>query len=217
MPTVAPKIPDRLQPVSDFLSYILPYLESERPVMGIHSSPARIFESDLYRFELRGSICSGLILQNCQLEKACFCDVLFQDGNFSGCNFSDAYFERCVFQNCKAVGTSFFNALFKNTRFSDSNFSYAVFDQSVMRSICFDNSNFSGASFAGAVWKEPMCTNAVFSQNNFFKADLGCADFSECTFQAPTVSDPPTELRGVTVNSFQASDIVGLFGIKVRT
>ena len=65
--------------------------------------------------------------------------------------------------------------------------------------------------------QNPKFVNSVFSQNNLFQADLGGVDFSDCTFEAPTVSDPPKELRGVTVNAFQASELVGLFGIKVRT
>lgn len=100
---------------------------------------------------------------------------------------------------------------------TDSNFSYAVFDSGALRSFQTENTNFSCASFSRAKWQKPECVGSVFSQNNLFQADLGGADFSECTFEAPTISDPPKELRGVTVNAFQASELVGLFGIKVRT
>ena len=216
MKNLTPKLPENLTPVDDFLKFSKPYLDAERAIAGVKIAPARISEADFYRLEVRASAFSGFVAQNCAFENASFCNVLFQDCNFSGCNFSDAYFERCVFLNCKAVGTNFTNALLKDVRMTDSNFSYALFDSGALRSFQTENTNFSCASFSRAKWQKPKCVNSVFSQNNLFQADLGGADFSECTFEAPTVSDPPKELRGVTVNAFQASELVGLFGIKVR-
>lgn len=217
MKPMTSKLPENLTPVDDFLKFSKPYLDAERAIAGIKTAPARILEADFFRLEVRASVFSGIAAQNCAFEDASFCDVLFEDCNFSGCNFSDAYFERCVFQNCKAVGTNFNNALLKNVKITDSHFSYAVFDSGALRSFQTENTNFTCASFSRTKWEKPKCVNSLFSQNNFFQADLGGADFSDCTFEAPTVSDPPKELRGVTVNAFQASELVSLFGIKVRT
>lgn len=217
MKPMTPKLPETLIPVDDFLKFSKPYLDAERAIAGIKTAPARALEADFYCLEVRASVFSGLVAQNCAFENTSFCDVLFEDCNFSGCNFSDAYFERCVFLNCKAVGANFKNSLLKNVRMTDSNFSYAVFDSGALRTFQTENTNFTCASFSRAKWQNPKFVNSVFSQNNLFQADLGGVDFSDCTFEAPTVSDPPKELREVTVNAFQASELVGLFGIKVRT
>ena len=51
---------------------------------------------------------------------------------------------------------------------------------------------------------------------SFVNTSLKGLDLSSCAIEGLVVSDPPWELRGLTVDLFQAAALAGLLGLHIK-
>lgn len=208
----APKI---YQAMESFEKCFRVYLEEEYPIADALVSneeySGKLFskiECDRCRFE-------NIIFQECSFENATFQDIIFESCDFSNANFEGAYFKRCLFVSCKGIGANLQRTTFKEVLFQNSNFRYAYFDGAHFKAVWFEEVDMSEVSLSQCKLEEVKFAHNKLIRNNFFKTALKGLDFSNNEFLAPTVSEPPIELRGLTVDRFQAAELAKLMGISI--
>ncbi|NCB62151.1 MAG: pentapeptide repeat-containing protein [Clostridia bacterium] len=152
----------------------------------------------------------GVILAGCTLT-----GVSFEDCDLSNAQALESRWERCAMTNCKAVGANVRQSRFRDSAFSGSLLRYANFTGSGFRSARFSTCDLMGSFFS-------TCTlGAVFqtcnlSQACFFHTPLSGLDLSSCTIDKMTLSDGGEELRGLTVDLWQAAGLARRFGIHIK-
>jgi uncharacterized protein YjbI with pentapeptide repeats len=211
-----PRIAAALNPVDSFAEYACAYLRDDTTIEGIQTGKEQCEGADFYKLDVRGSVFAYGTCHKCSFEKASFIDVLFQACDFSNSNFQGAYFQRCKFVSCKCVGADMAGAFCKDTIFEDTNLRYANFNTAKFNGVQFDHVDFTEASMAEAKLARFTAEESKFIRNDFSKTLLKGVDFSSNEFIAPTVSIPPVELRGISIDMFQAADLVGLLGVKIK-
>ncbi|WP_291569155.1 MULTISPECIES: pentapeptide repeat-containing protein [unclassified Clostridium] len=216
MSIINPQIPADLIKVDDFSSYAQRYLYEEKPIIQIKIYEEHIEHIDFSKSEINKSIFENCTFLDCSFEGASFVDVVFKSCNLSNSNFTDAYFERCQFVACKCVGVNMSDTIFKHTFIQGLNFQYSYFDKTKMTDIAFEDTDFTEVSITEAKLKRFEAKNSSFIKNNFFKTMLAGIDFTKNELIAPTVSAPPSELKGAKISMVQASDLIGLWGIIVE-
>jgi len=85
-----------------------------------------------------------------------------------------------------------------------------------MTDVQFKNIDFAESSMSEAKLSRFGAVKSKFIKNNLFKTMLVAVDFTDNQLIAPTVSTPPIELKGAIINTFQAADLVGLWGVIVK-
>lgn len=211
-----PQIPKKTFQINDFSVYVKDYLLDESPVSSIEIHSEQMKDMDFFKLEIRASVFQNCTFHYCRFEDASFIDVVFESCDFSNSKFAGAYFERCQFVRCKCVGVDMQNTRIKQTAFEQSNFQYSIFDKAKMTEVLFDCTDCTESSIAEATLKKFEAKGSRFIKNNFINTMLGTIDFSDNEFTMPTVSSPPVELKGVTVNMFQAADLIGYWGVIVK-
>jgi uncharacterized protein YjbI with pentapeptide repeats len=211
-----PQIPQNLNPINRFDSFVQEYLLDEHPVAAGEIQSEQIKDMDFSKVEIKSSVFKDCIFHNCYFENGSFVDVIFQSCDFSNSNFSGAYFERCQFISCKCVGVNMCNTVIKQTTIEQSKFQYSLFDKTRITAVLFDHTDLTEVSMAESKLKKFEAVGSIFRKNNFFKTMLEAIDFTENEFSMPTVSSPPIELKGVVVNLFQAADLIGMWGVVIK-
>lgn len=209
-------IPNNLFLVENFDTYVQEFLLEELPVSNITSSTQQIENGNFESLDLRTGVLENSAFHGCSFEKSSFQNIIFESCDFSNSSFRESYFENCQFLHCKCVGTDFCETVMKKTVFERSQFRYSCFDQSKMTDVLFQQVDLREASFSEVQLKRFTAKECQFIRNNFFHTALAGVDFTENEFAAPTVSCPPTELKGAVVSAMQAVNLAGLLGLVVK-
>jgi uncharacterized protein YjbI with pentapeptide repeats len=216
MSIINPQISRELIATHDFFSYAQNFLLEESPICDIESSEERVENENFHSIEIKKSIIKNCVFNNCNFENATFIDVIFEYCDLSNNKFAGSYFERCQFVSCKCVGIDMSGSIVKQVTFESSNFQYSTFNKIKMTDVLFENINFSESSMSEAKLNRFKAVNSRFIKNNLYKTMLAGVDFTDNEFVAPTVSTLPIELKGAIINTFQAIDLIGLWGVVVR-
>ena len=216
MNKISTQFPNEFILIADFFSYSQDFLIAEVPISEIKSSESTIQDEDFYRIEIKKSIFENCTFHNCNFGKASFVDVVFQSCDLSNSKFVDAYFERCKFVSCKCIGINMSDTVIKKTTFEYSNLQYSYYDKTKMSDILFEQIDFTESSMTDAKLKCFKANECKFLKNNFCKTMLASVDFTNNELVAPTVSEPPIELKGAIINMFQAADLISIWGIVVK-
>ena len=211
-----PRIPTDLKEVSSFAEYARDFLPDDLTIEAIQCDREQAEGADFYKADVRTSMFANCTFHGCDFEKAGFIDVVFQSCDFSNSKFHEAYFERCRFISCKCIGIDMVGVMMKQTVFQDTNLHYANFNTVKMNGVAFDRVDFTEASLAEAKLKFFTAAGSKFIRNDFNKTLLNGIDFSENELIAPIVSNPPIERKGIIVDMFQAADLIGIWGVKVK-
>lgn len=216
MNKTSPQLPREFTLTNDFSSYAEEFLISELPITNMKSTGSVVRDEGFYRIEINKSIFDNCTLHACNFRKASFIDVVFQTCDLSNTEFQNAYFERCRFISCKCLGVNMSDTVIKKTVFEESNLQYSYFDRSRMTDVVFEEIDFTEASMAEATLKKFQPNKSKFLKNNFHRTLLATVDFTNSELAAPIVSSPPVELKGATIDMFQAANLIGLWGIIVK-
>ncbi|MEG0570013.1 MAG: pentapeptide repeat-containing protein [Oscillospiraceae bacterium] len=216
MNITTPQLPTTPSIIGDFFSAAQECLYDETSLTNVKLLDEHLNKCDLSKLEVRSGIFENCVLGYCIFETTTFVDVLFSSCDFSNANFSGAFFERCHFFSCKFMGADISSALLRNVVFKDCNMCFSSLDECKLTDVLFSGTDFTEASMSQAKIKRLFLSKSIFIKNNFFKTSLSGVDFTTCEFLSPIVSYPPLELKGITINSFQASNLIGLLGIKVK-
>ena len=136
--------------------------------------------------------------------------------DLSNSKFTGAYFERCRFVSCKCIGMDMSGSIAKHVSFEMSNLQYCNFNKIKMTDVLFKNIDFTDSSMVEAKLSGFEAVKSRFIKNNFSKTMLASVDFTDSDFVAPTVSNPPIELKGAIITTFQAADLISLWGVIVK-
>ncbi len=154
-------------------------------------------------------------LSGYELAGSDFTDVIFRSCNFSGADLSDCYFKRCLFDSVKAVGACFTDSRFHDTAFTNTMLGSANFTGSKFDAAELTDCTAAGIFLSGCVFKKTEFTQCDLSGGEFCESSLDGIDVSSCIFEGIRVSEGAPELRGLTVNAYQATELVKLLGVKI--
>ena len=112
------------------------------------------------------------------------------------------------------TGDSFIDSLLNNVSFTESNLNYANFAMANMENILLDNTILRNSNFQENKFKNIVLKNANLTQAQFFKSSLNGIDFSDSLIDGIVVSIE--DLKGAIINEFQAVDLIGLIGVKIK-
>lgn len=216
MSIVKPPISNKLIHIHDFSSYAQNYLLEEAPICEIKCYEERVESGNFYNIETQNSIFKNCVFHNCSFENASFIDVVFECCDLSNCKFTGSYFERCRFSSCKCIGIDMSGSIVKQVSFELSNLQYSNFNKIKMTDVLFESVDFTESTMSEAKLNRFEAVKSKFVKNNFFKTMLVSVDFTDNEFVAPTVSALPVELKGAIINTFQATDLIGLWGVVVK-
>lgn len=216
MSIVKPQMSNKLIHIHDFSSYAQNYLLEEAPICEIECYEERVESGNYYNIETQKSIFKNCIFHNCSFENASFIDVVFECCDLSNCKFTGSYFERCRFSSCKCIGIDMSGSIVKQVSFEFSNLQYSNFNKIKITDVLFESVDFTESSMSEAKLNRFEAVKSKFVKNNFFKTMLVSVDFTDNEFVTPTVSVIPVELKGAIINTFQAVDLIGLWGVVVK-
>ena len=216
MSIIKPQISNKLIHIHDFSSYAQNHLLEEAPICEIESYEERVESGNFYNIEIQKSIFKNCVFRNCSFENTSFIDVIFECCDLSNCKFTGSYFERCRFSSCKCIGIDMSGSIVKQVSFELSNFQFSNFNKIKMTDALFKSVNFTESSMSEAKLNRFEAVKSKFIKNNLFKTMLAGVDFTDSEFVAPTVSAPPVELKGAVINTSQAIDLIGLWGVVVK-
>lgn len=216
MSIIKPQTLNKLTHIHDFSSYAQNCLLEEEPICEIKSIEERVENENFYSIETEKSIFKNCVFNNCSFENSSFIDVIFECCDLSNCKFTGSYFERCRFSSCKCIGIDMSGSIVKQVSFELSNFQYSNFNKIKMTDVIFESVDFSESSMSEAKLNRFEAVKSKFIKNNMFRTMLAGVDFTDNEFVAPTMSAPPVELKGAVINTSQAIDLIGLWGVVVK-
>lgn len=146
--------------------------------------------------------------------KCQFIDCIFDHCDLSGSNFAESRFHRVKFLGCKAIGVLFTKAKWQYVQIEDSLFGYGEFSDTVMIDVRLLRSDFSQSSFFTVEFQKIILDKVDFSSSDFSDTSMHGIDLSECKINAIRVSQ--NRLKGLIVNSQQASALIRLLGVEVK-
>lgn len=200
--------------------------EDEEVLLEGHDAEER-FQCLLFRnLVVEGADLSGLCLSrvkmerctliDCNFEKAELGNVLFQSCNFSGCHFNDSFLKQVEIRDSKGTGIRFCGSSVKELQVIDCNMVYANFDGSRLEGVRFENVDLSNSDFGQCICKRVSWDRVNLQNASFFKTPLKGMDFTTSVIKGLVLSDECSELRGVTVDLYQAAELAGRLGVIIR-
>lgn len=139
---------------------------------------------------------------------------------FKGCSFLNASFHESYLSNSQFIGGQLMGADFSvgtrivNCQFVDSNLRYANLSETKMTVVKFTNSNLTESSFQAVTFKKQISFDqSELDQIDFLDTNLKGVDLSKAKFETLLVN--PELIKGLKINSWQASLLIGLLGVEV--
>ena len=84
----------------------------------------------------------------------------------------------------------------------------------IFNNVLFENTILRNSNFQENKLKNIVLKNANLTQAQFFKSSLNGIDFSDSLIDGIVVSIE--DLKGAIINEFQAVDLIGLIGVKIK-
>lgn len=215
MKIIAPNEAKTMTEIEEFRRYSEEYIREELPIYHASICGCHYEDETFHKITIHQSRFLNSNFKSCDFEKSTFIDVIFQSCDFSNSKFSGAYFERCWFDSCKFMGVVMTDTIFKHITMKESNFQYSYLDKTRMSNVMLETVDLTEVSLTEAKIKSFEAKNTKFVKNNFFQTPLKGIDFTNNEFLSPTVSEPPDELKGITINMTQAVELIGRWGIQV--
>lgn len=215
MPAV-PRIAKELSHVSDLVEATVEARDADRPACSLLVNGQTADHVDLARLELSSSHLLRCSFLSSDMSNATFEDVCFEQCDFSNSDFSSSYFLRCAFVSCRFVGTDFSESAFKHVSARESTFQYASFVKGRFDTCRFDACDFSEASMPEVELKRFEMAQSRFTNVDLFRTSLRDVDLSDNDIAGFLVSDTLFELKGCTMDLYQAASVARKLGIIVK-
>lgn len=173
-------------------------------------------EADFALLELSESRMEGCSFVGCDFDRAMVSDVAFANCDFSNSAFSQANFTRCTFASCKFTGADFLEAVLSRVEVRDSTFAYASLAKGKLADVRVSTTDFSHADLAELRQKRVGFDDVRFLGTSFFRCSLDGVDLSTCQLADIVLSDAMGELRGCSMDLFQAAGIARRLGVNIK-
>ena len=155
----------------------------------------------------------GIDFKLIKSEKLIIWDCIFESCDLSNFIFNKISLKRCEFINCKLMGTVFDECFLESILFDKVNGRYININGSKIRNIKVKNSDFSEGRLMDNNTKNIEVEEVIFNSCDFIKTNLNDVDFSNCNIEGINID--LQSLKGMRVNSYQASCLASILGIKI--
>lgn len=216
MKLIEPWLPEKLQLIEADTEYLLECKAQEEWIQEkqlIKFNAEEMDFSALCFSKIRFENCRFI---NCSFHKCEFTDVVFLSCNFSNCNFSESYWNRCQIGSSKGIGADFSDCSINHVTISGCSMDYSNFDLSKLEKVRIEQTELNHGSLAGCRCKELSWDRVQLKNASFFKTPLKGMDFSTSSIEGIVLSDECTELKGVSVDLYQAADLAKRMGIIIK-
>ena len=149
-----------------------------------------------------------------ELTKITMVDVRFENCDFSNVDLGDRSFFRVEFKNCKMIGVDFTKVHFYDCLFEGSNASYSNFSEVKFKNSEIIDSNFMESRFQAVEFSSLYLESVDFTRLEVIQSSLKGLNLCDCVIDG--IRADLNSLRGVKVSSYQAIDLISLFGIIVE-
>jgi uncharacterized protein YjbI with pentapeptide repeats len=149
-----------------------------------------------------------------EFQKAQFIDCILDHCDFSNTQFQDSRFYRVKLLGCKGIGTNFNKAKWQFVQLEESMLNYSEHSDGTIQDTMIKNCDFSQSSFFTAILQRIKLNKVDFSDADFSDTPLVGLDFSDCIIDRIRVS--MNQIKGLTINSEQASMLIRLLGVEVK-
>ena len=210
-----PDIPGELVDVDNLVGWIEQAGDDLR-VSHVHVCGDAVEGADFALVELAESRVEGCSFIRCDFERAAVSDVAFVSCDFSNSIFSQANFTRCTFVSCKFTGADFLEAVFSRVEVRDSTFAYASIAKGKLEDVRVSSSDFSHADLAQLRQRRVEFDDVRFAGTSFFRCSLDGLDLSTCQLADIVLSDAMGELRGCSMDLFQAAGLARRLGVNIK-
>ncbi len=211
-----PRLESHMYEPPDLLSLLKAHQKSDEDIYHVHIKNACLEDQFFSGLEFNGVLFENCTFTNVAIKNASFDNTLFNACDFTKCNFSDSWFTRCEFKTVKNAGADFRNSKLFDVTIDDSHFRYSNFSASGFNTCAILNSDMSDTFFAECIFKSVVLDTSKFIRTDFFKTPLKTLDFSTCVLESICISDEYKELKGVIVNTFQATELAKFLGIIIK-
>ncbi len=154
--------------------------------------------------------------ENVSFEGCSFGDVVFKNCSFVKCSFSGGIFSRCEFSGSRSVGGDFASASFIDLTVKNSSFRYANFTMSRFERARIESCDMRGAFLARCSLENTEFSETDFSEGEFYYTSLSGMDLTSCKIFGVRFSDGASELKGATVDVYQAAELARILGINIK-
>lgn len=163
---------------------------------------------------LDGCCFENVSFQEMDMERIDMIDVIFDHCDFSNQSLRGIYLQRVVFRNCKLTGTDFTGSTMKNVLFEHCQARYINMAECQLEMCQLQESDFQESTFFLARIKKTEFKQLSLQMGELTQVNHDALDLSTCQIDGVTI-DQQT-LKGLTVNSFQALDLIGILGVKIK-
>lgn len=156
---------------------------------------------------------------SCNFNKANFqgldiTNTIIKLSDLSNQQLTEHSYQQIIFDNCNLIGINFTDSYLENITFKNCNLSYSNFSNTNLKNIIFDNCNLKESTFSMVKWKSLNFENSDLTEVEFFQTSLQNLDLSTCLLQ--NIKVDITKLKGLQVNYEQALSLSLLLGIKIK-
>ncbi len=211
-----PVIPGELFEAAGLIAWIEGESDGEPCVAHVRVAGETCADEDFELLELSESRVENCLYVGCTFDRATFTDVAFSHCDFSNSSFTEANFTRCTFSSCKLTGADFTEAVLARIEVRDSTFAYASLVKAKLSDVRIAATDFSYADLAEVRQKRTVFDDVRFAGTSFFRASLAGIDFSSCQLSDIVLSDAMDELRGCSMDLFQAAGIARRLGVTIK-
>ncbi|MEG1179437.1 MAG: pentapeptide repeat-containing protein, partial [Oscillospiraceae bacterium] len=114
----------------NFLQFISEATDNQQDILNIIIQDNQLQNYDLSKLTFENIIFRDCSFTDVVLEHCSFNNVLFDSCSFSNCNFSKSWFEKCEFRNSQYKSSNFSSTNIINVSIQGSGFRYANFTSS---------------------------------------------------------------------------------------
>ncbi len=211
-----PIIPDSLKEISDIKAELQFAAEYEIDFDSVKISKAHEEGISFGGVYIKNSTIENCRLINSDFRDCTFINVIIKGCDLSNCNFNNTYFKNCLILSSKLVGSSFKNTVQTETDYENCNAELTDYNEAKLKNVRLTDCDFSSALICSTEIKNIELKNVKLINSTFFKTPLKDVNLTDCIIDGLVVSDSGAELRGATVDVYQAAMFAKLLGLNIE-
>ncbi|MCI9353818.1 MAG: pentapeptide repeat-containing protein [Firmicutes bacterium] len=175
-----------------------------------------IENNNLTKFDFQNIVFDSCTFINCDFSECCFTDCEIINCHFYDCCFARTYLKQTnIIDSIYSKGSVFIEAHMKKSNLKQCSFAYANFSNTFWEKCNVEKCNMKYAFFHNVIFKNIKLEYVNFQKADFFKTILKSIDFSNCDIQAITVSDTFQELKGMKISAEQAISVAQILEMEI--
>jgi len=162
----------------------------------------------------------GVTFERCRLSEAVlrgcsFTGCTFRSCDVSGARMDDSFISHATLSSLKGLGTTLTRAVMRDVKIEDCTFRYASFDGAKWDHAQIRDTSVQEASLSGMRLRETSLSACDLRRAVIFRTSMDKMDLRSCQLDGIVLSEDLRELRGATVEEFQAAALLRALGIRV--